>query len=136
MRLLAHYERPEHRWKTLVINPAPGSNTLAFSLTLIYVPVCALPAWVLLQIPVIPGLIAAIVAIPAGLLDAIATFLLAVGGGAALFGGGYALAKDALGSFGTLLQLKNDNSAFENGHCRRTSAVAEIGDGSNWHYKG
>jgi hypothetical protein len=42
--------------------------------------------------------------------------LLIIDGAAALFGGGYAPAKDALGSFGTLLQLKNDNSAFENGH--------------------
>jgi hypothetical protein len=93
--------------------------------------------WSLLQIPVIAGFITSVIGIPAGLLDAVGTFLLILGGAAVLVAAGTAIAKDGLSAFGTLLQLKNDNTAFENGHWPKdATALGEVGNGSNWHFKG
>ena len=112
-------------------------QTLAFALAAIYVAILALLLWLLLQIPIIAGFLTSVIGIPAALVDGVATFLLVLGGAAALFGGAYALAQDALGSFGTLLQLQNDNTAFENGHWPKdATALGEIGNGTLWRYKG
>jgi hypothetical protein len=112
-------------------------QTLAISLGILYIGLAAVLVWALLQIPVIAGLITSVIGIPAGLLDAVATFLLLLGGAAALVAAGTAIAKDGISAFGTLLQLKNDNTAFENGHWPKdAAALGEIGNGSNWHFKG
>lgn len=112
-------------------------QSLTFALAGVYIAVVALLMALLLSIPPIAAAIASIVGIPAGLVGTIAEVLLAIGGAAALYAGVKIFADNALGTFGTLLQLQDDNSAFENGHWPKSAkAVSEIGDGSNWHYKG
>ena len=112
-------------------------QVLSISLATLYIGVLALLLWLLLQIPIIAGFITSVIDIPAGVLGAIATVLEVIGGVAVVYAGVNEIATSALGSFSTLLQLQNDNSAFENGHWPKdTTALSEIGNGSDWHYKG
>ncbi|MGE5286386.1 MAG: hypothetical protein ACM3ML_04095 [Micromonosporaceae bacterium] len=112
-------------------------QALCFSLGALYIAIVLLLVGLLLQIDAVAAAIASVVGIPAGLIGAVATILEAIAGVAAVYAGVNALATNALGSFNTLLQLQNDNSAFENGHWPKdAAALGEIGNGSDWHFKG
>jgi uncharacterized membrane protein YphA (DoxX/SURF4 family) len=111
-------------------------QNLSFGIGALYIGIILALVGLLLQVTGAGAAIASVIGIPAGLVALVAAILETAGGVAAIWGVANTIATDALGTFNTLLQLKNDNSAFEGGHWPKDqSALGEVGNGP-WHFKG